>query len=87
MATEKPKPFLTAIKDEINGFFAEAFDRLADGENPADVLKDTSKKTWGVVEVRLKESYRNGQLASKNGKHAAAAATDPEAPAANPFRK
>lgn len=83
---EKPKAFLTAIKEQADGFFADAYDQLEAGEPAADVLKTARKRIWELMETKLKESYRNGQLAKGNGHTRSAAAADPEAPA-NPFRK
>jgi hypothetical protein len=82
----EPKPFLSQVKEDITALFAAAFDDLSevttDGDRLASTLQTTSKKVWAIVEVKLKESYRNGQKAT--GKK-------PEEPSAppksNPFRK
>ncbi len=86
MATDKPKPFLTAIKEQVDGIFADAYDHLTDGQDSAEVLKTARKQVWDLMETKLKESYRNGQAARTNGRARADVAEDPAAPT-NPFRR
>jgi hypothetical protein len=82
----EPKPFLSAVKEELTAQFAGVFDDLSpvcnDGDQLATSLQTLQKKVWGIVEAKLKESYRNGQKAT--GKKP----DEPIAPQkANPFRK
>jgi hypothetical protein len=80
------KSFLGSVKEEITAQFAGVFDDLSpvcsDGDRLATSLQTLQKKAWGIVEAKLKESFRNGQKAA--GKKP----DEPSAPAkVNPFRK
>ena len=96
MATEaKPSSFLAAVKQEVTDLFASAYDAISGdfGEEVPQVvgeeMKKLQKKTWEVMERRLKESYLNGKKAGgTNGKDRRPPA-DHDAPptGSNPFRK
>jgi len=96
--TDKASSFLGGVKAELTELFASAYDEISGecGEEVPEVvgssMKSLQKKTWDLVEKKLKESYLNGKKAGgspgkpKSGRppadHDASQATE-----GNPFRK
>jgi hypothetical protein len=90
--------FLTSVKEEVTGLFAEAYDELSGefGESVPEAVPTTlqklQKKVWTLMEAKLKESFLNGKKAA-NGKPPerkprSAPDTPPVSePKGNPFRK
>jgi hypothetical protein len=95
--TEKTSSFLAGVKAEITEAYASAYDEMSvdfGKEVPIDCIGETmqklQKKTWEIVEKRLKESFLNGKKAGGgNGKERKPppAHDAPASPAANPFRR
>lgn len=89
------KSFLGETKEQLVALFADAYDQIhseMDGDVPDIVpttLQKLQRKTWELMEGKLKDSYRNGQKAGPReskprASHEAPAAVEPRS---NPFRK